>query len=83
MLIKRFYEVDPLSCPECGGQMVVVALIESLQSEAVRENLARAPERSDGRRPVLIIGSQIATGQYCRARYGPCPSLGSEPKKLT
>lgn len=20
MLIKRVYEVDPLSCPECGGQ---------------------------------------------------------------
>ena len=38
MLIKRVYEVDPLSCPECGGQMQVVSFIEP-----------RAPERSDGR----------------------------------
>ena len=38
MLIKRIYEVDPLSCPECGGQMKVVSFIEP-----------RAPERSDGR----------------------------------
>ena len=38
MLIKRLYEIDPLACPECGGQMKVVAFIEP-----------RAPERSDGR----------------------------------
>jgi hypothetical protein len=25
MLIKRVYEVDPLCCPECGGQMQSVA----------------------------------------------------------
>jgi hypothetical protein len=29
MLIKRVYEVDPLSCPQCGGEMKVVAFIES------------------------------------------------------
>ena len=38
MLIKRVYEVDPLCCPECGGEMKVVSFIEP-----------RAPERSDGR----------------------------------
>ena len=38
MLIKRVYEVDPLACPRCGGQMKVIAFIEP-----------RAPERSDGR----------------------------------
>ena len=27
MLIKRVYEVDPLQCPECGGEMKVVAFI--------------------------------------------------------
>ncbi len=31
MLIKRVYEIDPLSCPECGGQMAVVAFIEPPQ----------------------------------------------------
>ncbi len=28
MLIKRVYEIDPLACPRCGGQMRVVAFIE-------------------------------------------------------
>ena len=28
MLIKRVYEVAPLCCPECGGQMKVVAFLE-------------------------------------------------------
>jgi len=53
MLIKRVYEVDPLSCPECGDQMVVVAFIEPPQDEVIekilrhcglwRSSAARAP----------------------------------------
>jgi len=46
MLIKRVYEIDPLECSKCGGQMKVIAFIEP-----------RAPERSDGRRaPPAGIG---------------------------
>lgn len=33
MLIKWVYEVDPLSCPLCGGQMKVVAFLEPPQGE--------------------------------------------------
>ena len=50
MLIKRVYEVDPLSCPECGGQMKVVAFIEPPQGDVIEDILkhcglwqARAP----------------------------------------
>jgi hypothetical protein len=43
MLVKRVYEVDPLTCPKCGGQMKVIAFIEP-----------RAPERSDGRGAVVL-----------------------------
>ena len=39
MLIKRVYEVDPLSCPECGGQMAVVAFIEPPQADVVEKIL--------------------------------------------
>ncbi len=39
MLIKRVYEVDPLSCPECGGQMAVVALIEPPQADVIEKIL--------------------------------------------
>lgn len=27
-LIKKIYEVDPLTCPKCGGQMRIIAFIE-------------------------------------------------------
>ena len=27
-LIKKIYEVDPLICPKCGGQMRIIAFVE-------------------------------------------------------
>ena len=39
MLIKRVYEVDPLSCPQCGGVMKVVAFIEPPQAEVIEKIL--------------------------------------------
>ena len=33
MLIKRVYELDPLACPRCGGQMKVIAFIEPPQAD--------------------------------------------------
>jgi hypothetical protein len=39
MLIKRVYEVDPLCCPHCGGQMKVVAFIEPPQGEVIEKIL--------------------------------------------
>ena len=35
MLIKRVYEVDPLSCPQCGGQMKVMAFLEPPQGGVI------------------------------------------------
>lgn len=35
MLIKRVYEVDPLSCPKCRGQMKVVSFIEPPQANVI------------------------------------------------
>ena len=58
MLIKRVYEIDPLSCPQCGGQMKVVAFLEPAQGEVIEEILRhcglwqasapRAPPDADG-----------------------------------
>jgi hypothetical protein len=39
MLIKRVYEADPLSCPQCGGQMKVVAFIEPPQHDVIEKIL--------------------------------------------
>jgi hypothetical protein len=35
MLIKRVYEIDPLACPKCGGQMKVIAFIETPQGDVI------------------------------------------------
>ena len=39
MLIKRVDEVDPLCCPQCGGEMKVVAFIEPPQGDVIEEIL--------------------------------------------
>jgi hypothetical protein len=39
MLIKRVYEVDPLACQKCGGQMKVVAFIEPPQGAVIEKIL--------------------------------------------
>ena len=39
MLIKRVYELDPLACPRCGGQMKVIAFIEPPQAELIEKIL--------------------------------------------
>ena len=59
MLIKRVYEVDPLCCPECGGEMKVVSFIEPPQADVIerilrhcrlwRSSAARAPPANAGR----------------------------------
>jgi len=58
MLIKRVYEVDPLLCPKCGGEMKVVAFIEPPQAEVIerilkhcglwRESSPRPPPEKQG-----------------------------------
>ncbi|HMP80580.1 MAG TPA: hypothetical protein PKD54_14090, partial [Pirellulaceae bacterium] len=39
MRIRGVYELNPLACPQCGGQMVVVAFIEPPQREVIERIL--------------------------------------------
>ena len=39
MLIKRVYEIDPLSCPACGGRMRAIAFIEPPQAGVIEKIL--------------------------------------------
>ena len=39
MLIKRVYEIDPMNCTQCGGEMEVVSFIDPPQSELVEKSL--------------------------------------------
>jgi len=36
---QPFYEVDPLACPNCGGQMKVIAFIEPPQTDVIEKIL--------------------------------------------
>ncbi len=38
-LIKEVYEIDPLSCPTCGGEMKLISFIERNQSEVIERIL--------------------------------------------
>ena len=52
-LIKQVYEIDPLICPQCGGEMKIINSIEREQKEVIEkilkhgglweEETARAP----------------------------------------
>ena len=45
-MIKKVYEVDPLICPNCHGQMKVIAFIKDLCLEKRKEG--HHPFKSDG-----------------------------------
>ena len=69
MLIKRVYEADPLTCPQCGGQMAVVTFIEPPQADVIERILrhcglrrcsaARAPPANAGSGPVHRTASPM------------------------
>ena len=40
-LIKLVYEVDPLRCPNCGGQMKVIAMIDADRQPDVVQKILR------------------------------------------
>jgi len=51
-LIKRIYEVDPLVCPSCGGEMKVVAfIIDHAVVDKILRHLKRRAEDKRERGP--------------------------------
>ena len=68
MLIKRVYEIDPLTCPHCGSQMKVVAFIEPPQDEVVEKILRGHQSAADHRRPKLrLCARSVPVGGLCQA----------------
>jgi hypothetical protein len=49
-MIKRVYEVDPLVCPDCGGEMKIIAFIIDLRvvDQILRHLRRTQPERDRG-----------------------------------
>ena len=64
MLIKRVYEADPLTCPQCGGQMEVVTFIEPPQADVIERILRHCGLRrcSAARAPPANAGSRRMEG---------------------
>ena len=56
MLIKRVYEVDPLCCPECGGEMKVVSFIEPPQADVIEDILRGHQSGADQRFASVPVG---------------------------
>ena len=59
-LIKRVYEVDPLLCPSCGGEMRVIAfIIDHDVVDAILRHLvkavARSPRGPPGAPPLAVV----------------------------
>ncbi|HQG44512.1 MAG TPA: transposase [bacterium] len=69
-LIRKVYEVDPLRCPECGGEMKIISFIEKCQPDVVEKILRHCglwkacPElRREGvSRPPPAVG-RVADGE--------------------
>ncbi len=51
-LIKRVYEIDPLVCPSCGGEMRIIAfIIDHTVVDAILRHLERRARAGRGRGP--------------------------------
>ena len=85
MLIQRVYEVDPLECPCCGGQMKIVSFIERRQADVIERILrhrglwegplrtnasARAPPESSARISSVPADPQfVPDPEYLESEY--------------
>lgn len=86
MLIKRVYEVAPLSCPQCGGQLKVVAYIEPPPGDVIEDILKRRtrswPASNHHRRTSAWGWCARATGSTC-ILYSRRPQLHTPSPKKT
>jgi hypothetical protein len=61
-LIRRIYEVDPLTCTECGGRMRIIAFL--LDPPVIRKILDHLAERTDRTRaPPVAPGVATAASR--------------------
>jgi hypothetical protein len=84
VLIARIYEVFPLLCPLCGGQMRLIAFItEGMQIRKILDHIgvdSEPPHISPARGPPLwddCRDAQTDEGAHIRARLGPGGATGT------
>ncbi len=63
-LIRKVYEVDPLRCPECGGEMKVISFIDKCQVDVVEKILRHCGLWKEAvSRPPPVAVSRVAEGE--------------------
>jgi len=71
MLIKRVYEVGPLVCAKCGGQMKVIAFIEPPQADVIG--------RKKGTGPFCRNGPEGASHKRVLSPFSEAHAFGDDP----
>ena len=85
MLIKRVYEVGPLCCPECGGQMQVESFIEPPQADVIEEILKHCVlwQSWSPRAPPKVDELVLEVDAACSSRSIDSPGPADESQELT
>jgi hypothetical protein len=82
-LIKRVYEVDPLRCPKCGGEMRVIAFIERRQRDVIPKTLEHCGLLEEPRAPALVTCPSTADTRQVplKLRYEADPDYVPVPEE--
>jgi len=62
-LIRKVYEVDPLRCPDCGGEMKVISFIDKCQADVVEKILRHCGLWKDAASRPPPAASRVAEGE--------------------
>ncbi len=62
-LIRKVYEVDPLRCPECGGEMKIISFIDKCQADVVEKILRHCELWKDAASRPPPVASRVAEGE--------------------
>jgi len=83
-LLRRIYEVDPLTCPACGGAMRILAFLteRAVTFASVRSRARRAGPPVQPARSIRTPPRCVAGGLWC-ARRGEPHSVGAADKPVT
>ncbi len=64
MLIKIIFEVDPLVCSECGGEMKIISIVDRHQKDVVHDILEYVGLWHESSPPKLVpLVSQLIQGK--------------------
>ncbi len=63
MLIKMIFEVDPLICPKCGGDMKIITIIDRHQKDVVKKILKHCNLWKDADPPPEISHETLADAE--------------------